>query len=88
VFEAMDRELQEAGDSNSLAHHGGHGIGLGHPEAPHFVPKSERTLSAGMVVTLEPGLYGPSFGGIRLENEYLVTADGFERFSSQALGLA
>jgi Xaa-Pro aminopeptidase len=71
----------------SLGHHAGHAIGLGHPEAPEFVPGSDRTLAAGMVVTLEPGLYGEAWGGVRLEHDYLITEGGCERLSHHALGL-
>jgi Xaa-Pro aminopeptidase len=87
IFEAMDSELREGPGRRSLTHHGGHGLGLGHPEAPHIVPRSPRTLSAGMVITLEPGLYDPSLGGVRIEHEYLITPDGFERLSKHELGL-
>jgi Xaa-Pro aminopeptidase len=88
VFETMDRVLSTSGDNRSLVHHGGHAIGLGHPEAPHIVRNSNRELASGMVITLEPGLYDPSFGGIRLEHDYLVTDAGYRRLSSHVLGLA
>ena len=84
----MDRVLSTSGDNRSLVHHGGHAIGLGHPEAPHIVRNSNRELASGMVITLEPGLYDPSFGGIRLEHDYLVTDAGYRRLSSHVLGLA
>ena len=41
-----------------------------------------------MVLTLEPGVYGKPTGGIRLEHDYLITDDGFERLSNHELGLA
>ncbi len=41
-----------------------------------------------MVVTLEPGLYGIESGGIRLEHDYLITADGYRRLSDHTLGLS
>jgi Xaa-Pro dipeptidase len=87
VFAAMDGELQAGSESWSLKGHGGHAIGLGHPEPPHIVAKSDRTLSAGMVITLEPGVYDPALGGVRVEHNYLITAAGFERLSSHRLGL-
>lgn len=71
-----------------LVHHAGHAIGLGHPEAPELVPGSDRELEEGMVITLEPGVYGAPTGGIRLEHDYLVTRDSYERLSSHRLGLA
>jgi len=85
IFASMKSILAHAG--RPVTGHGGHAIGLGHPEPPHIVEKSDRTLAAGMVVTLEPGLYDPSFGGVRLEHDYLITQEGFERLSGHQLGL-
>jgi len=80
-----------AAANEKLVHHAGHAIGLGHPEAPELVGVSDRVLEAGMVLTLEPGVYGkpdaPVGGGIRLEHDYLVTDTGHERLSSHVLGL-
>jgi len=66
-----------------FSHHAGHGLGLGHPEAPFFVPNSAEALLVGDVVTLEPGAYsaGGAFGA-RIEHNYLITETGFERLSS------
>ena len=87
VFDTVDATLRGAGYA-PLPHHAGHAIGLGHPEPPEIVPESDALLEAGMVVTLEPGVYDVSGGGIRLEHDYLVTAKGCERLSGHALGLA
>jgi len=81
----IDEVLADIG--GRLVHHAGHAIGLGHPEAPELVPGSDRELSEGMVLTLEPGLYGQPTGGVRLEHDYLVTKDGFERLSAHTLAL-
>ena len=52
--------------------HSGHGLGLGHPEPPYFVPDSSDTLLAGDVVALEPGLYVEGVGGMHAyERNYL-----------------
>ncbi|REK05420.1 MAG: aminopeptidase P family protein [Planctomycetota bacterium] len=60
-------------------HHLGHGIGLFPHEAPHLNPCWDDTFQEGEVFAVEPGLYGePLRAGIRLENNYLVTADGVE----------
>lgn len=88
VFHAIDDLFRASPGAPRLIHHAGHGLGLGHPEAPELVPQSDATLEAGMVVTLEPGIYGKPWGGLRLEHDYLITTDGFERLSSHALGLA
>ena len=48
------------GLGDAFPSHTGHGLGLGHPEPPYFVPESDETLLAGDVVALEPGLYVPA----------------------------
>ena len=50
-----------------------------HPEDPYLVRHATQTLLAGDVVTLEPGLYVEGVGGLRIEHNYLITADGFEQ---------
>ena len=86
VYEVVSAELETAGDG-PLAHHAGHGIGLGHPEPPILVPESEDELKAGDVVTLEPGLYVEGIGGIRVEHNYLITAEASMRLSHHSLSL-
>jgi Xaa-Pro aminopeptidase len=68
--------------------HSGHGLGLGHPEPPYFVPNSSDTIVAGDVVALEPGLYIEGQGGMRFERNYLITPDGFETLSNHELRIA
>jgi len=87
IYRAMDAALRTP-PGKGLVHHGGHNLGLGHPEAPEIVPDSDRTLEAGMIMTLEPGVYELPSGGIRLEHDYLITRDGPERLSNHRLGLA
>jgi Xaa-Pro aminopeptidase len=57
-------------------HGTGHGLGLEIHEAPRLGPTSTGTLKAGQVVTVEPGLYYPELGGVRLEDVALVTQNG------------
>jgi Xaa-Pro aminopeptidase len=68
--------------------HSGHGIGLGHPEPPYFVPASDGVLQLGDVVAIEPGLYLEGVGGMRYEHNYLITETGFERLSNHELRIA
>ncbi len=68
-------------------HHAGHGLGLGHPDAPYIVPESADTLVAGDVITLEPGMYIPNVGGMRFERNYLITEEGYECLTRHYLGL-
>ena len=86
VFDIVSSQLETA-DHGPLVHHAGHGIGLAHPEPPILVPESEDELVLGDVVTLEPGLYVKGIGGIRLEHNYLITENGFQRLSDHFLSL-
>ncbi|MDO5562691.1 MAG: Xaa-Pro peptidase family protein [Synergistaceae bacterium] len=61
----------------------GHGFGLEIHEAPFLSSRREYTLAAGNVVTVEPGIYIDGFGGLRLEDDYLVTDDGAERLTGK-----
>jgi Xaa-Pro aminopeptidase len=70
---------------HAFTSHSGHGLGLGHPEPPYFVPDSDETLLVGDVVALEPGLYIKGVGGMRYERNYLITTDGFETLSNHEL---
>ncbi len=67
--------------------HGGHGLGLAHPEPPYIVRHSTETLVAGDVVTLEPGLYVDGVGGLRIEHNFLITDTGYEQLSHHTIAL-
>lgn len=86
VYAAVSGAFTDAGRA-PLPHHAGHGIGLGHPEPPIFVPESEDMLLAGDVVTLEPGSYEQGIGGMRFEHNYLITDTGAERLSNHKISL-
>jgi Xaa-Pro aminopeptidase len=86
VYAAVSGAFTDAGRA-PLPHHAGHGIGLGHPEPPIFVPESEDVLLAGDVVTLEPGSYEQGIGGMRFEHNYLITDTGAERLSNHKISL-
>jgi len=85
VYRAVDEAIRRSGYGEGLTHHAGHGLGLGHPEAPFFVSESRELVRAGDVVTLEPGIYGDGYGA-RIEHNYLVTNTGPKRLSSHATG--
>jgi Xaa-Pro dipeptidase len=87
VYEAVRGAFERAGVAQYFPHHAGHGLGLSHPEAPYLVRNATETLMAGDVVTLEPGLYIPQRGGIRIEHNYLVTEAGYERLSNHTIAL-
>jgi Xaa-Pro aminopeptidase len=87
VYQAVREAFTARQLAEFFPHHAGHGVGLSHPEAPFLVPQSKDTLLAGDVVTLEPGLYVPGVGGIRIERNYLLTESGFELLSKHSLEL-
>src|SRR5204863_3570191 len=87
VYQAVRGVFEKQGMAEWFPHHAGHGLGLTHPEAPFLVRHADESLLAGDVVTLEPGLYVPNIGGIRIENNYLITAAGYERLSQHTIAL-
>ncbi len=76
VYRSVYNVFREAGYEKYFPHHAGHGIGLDGQEPPFFIPGSNDMLKPGMVVTLEPGLYVPGVGGMRVENNFLLTDEG------------
>lgn len=67
---------QHNGRMEGFFHGTGHGVGMDIHEAPRVGPHSKGKLQAGHVVTVEPGLYYPGLGGVRLEDMALVTSNG------------
>ena len=71
------------GDEFAFTHHGGHRIDKNNYYlAPSFLPNSEEELKYGEIITLEPAVYYPGEFGIRLENNYIITENGYQRLCS------
>jgi Xaa-Pro aminopeptidase len=73
--------IEEAGFGRFFDHGLGHGLGMDLHEAPRIRKHSNVLLEPGMVITVEPGIYLPDWGGIRIEDDVLVTPDGCEVLS-------
>lgn len=80
--DALARDvIAQRGFGEAFGHSLGHGLGLEVHEAPRLSPTAEAPLPAGAVVTVEPGIYLPGWGGVRLEDDVFLTADGPECLS-------
>lgn len=79
--DAAARERQQRFAHAEVLHGVGHGLGLEIHEPPYLVPDGEQPLVEGMVITIEPALYHPEHGGLRLENTVLVAPGGAEVLS-------
>jgi Xaa-Pro dipeptidase len=74
--------IEEAGYGEYFFHRTGHGLGLEVHESPYIIAGNERLLEPGMTFTVEPGIYLPERGGVRIEDDVLVTPDGGESLTA------
>ncbi len=82
VDAAARQVIEDAGFGKFFGHGLGHGIGMEVHEQPRFSVGAKQVLRAGMVVTVEPGIYLPGIGGVRLEDDVLVTKTGHRVLST------
>ena len=81
VDAAARRVLEQAGLARWFVHGTGHGLGLEVHEDPRLARGQKKTLQAGNVVTIEPGIYLEALGGIRIEDDFVVSQNGAIAFT-------
>jgi Xaa-Pro aminopeptidase len=79
--------IAQRGFGEAFGHSLGHGLGLEVHEAPRLAPSAEAVLPAGAVVTVEPGIYLPGWGGVRLEDDVHLAPEGPELLSGNQVAL-
>lgn len=87
IDRAAREHIERAGFGKYFGHGTGHGTGLNIHEGPNISPKSKDVIEEGMVFTVEPGIYLPGFGGVRIEDMVLVTNDGATLLTKSPQGI-
>ncbi len=85
LYAVVKGVIDRAGFGACFPHHAGHCVGVTPSEDPRLIPGSDAVLEEGMVITLEPGIYLAGWGGMRLEDNFLVTAEGCRSLSHYPL---
>jgi Xaa-Pro aminopeptidase len=81
--DALSRDIiARYGYGDNFGHSLGHGIGLEIHEMPRLSKLSDSILTPGMIVTVEPGIYIPGFGGVRIEDDIVITDTGIKILTS------
>ncbi len=83
----VSREYIKKEGFSDIPHSLGHGIGLEVHEAPYLSPRSKHGLERGMVFSIEPGIYTPGFGGVRIEDLYLLQKKNLKQLTGAKKGL-